>query len=52
VAQDLQDADLARHSLDIRLLNDLLLLQRLHCHLLTCWNMDAKTHFAKSTLTD
>lgn len=52
VPQDLQDADLPSHPLDVCLLHYLLLLQGFHRHSLVSGQMDSQTHFAEGALSD
>jgi hypothetical protein len=52
VAEDLEDADLAGDSFDVRLLDDLLLLEGLHGHLLAGVHVDAELDLAEGALAD
>ena len=52
MSQDLEDTDLAGDSLDIGLLDDLLLLQRLDGHLHARVNVHPQTHLAECALAD
>lgn len=52
MSKDLEDADLACDSFDVSLLDDLLLLQGLDCHLLRGMDMHAHPHLAESALAD
>lgn len=50
--KDLEDADLASNALDIRLLDDLLLLQGLNGHFLAGGDVHAQSHLPESALAD
>lgn len=50
--KDLEDADLASHALDIRLLDDLLLLQGLNGHFLARRDVHPQPHLPESALAD
>lgn len=52
MSEDLEDADLSCNAFDIRLLDDLLLLQGLNGHFLASRNVNAKAHLAESALAD
>ena len=50
--QHFQDADFPCHSLYVRLLHYLLLLEGLNCHLLSSGKMDSQPHLTESALSD
>ena len=52
VPQDFKNADLAGHSFDVCLLDDLLFLEGFNCHFLCCGDVHAKSHFAEGALAD
>lgn len=52
VSHDLENMNFSRHSLDIRLIFDLVFLQNFDSDLLSCENVSAQSDLAKGSLTE